>query len=638
MFSTLKKIQTNSNTSVYWLLSFLLLLLPSIYVIFLLNSTIKIEKDALKNEVKDSFTGILHSNRTKLVNHWDNIANITLAQNNSATDILSRTSADSVIIYNESGKMTFPVSYKFKASLSFEFSNELQKIIKRSYDLNSEDIADSYLELSKLTSDKTEIAIALIEAARAYEKAGMKTKAMELCNRLIFVDDFKSARDTEGRLIRLEAKFIFLKLEPVRSHKFTEILADLVFLLSSYEDQTVPTLQRIELSNKISTIFPDIFLPLVKPEKVSLSILKTSPNPDRRNFLLKTKFQNYWQYTVSGRITLIYSQNTLQEQLLSTIEKTEIPDKTIIRLLPPNTDNPDSIVSIPASNSMPGWKLSLNFIDPLHMQSLIEQRTKLYRMNSWLIIGFSLFIGFIFIKDVKKKIQLADLKNNLVANVTHELKTPLASSRILLDTLLLHKNIPQEKISDYIQHLSTENNRLCNLVEHFLAFSKLDKNQYTFQIKNTSLDELIDYLEEAINGRFVKDRRRIDIDCIEKNVFVEADIQALVTVLLNLIENALKFSDESESVKLSIKLKDQHSLSFTVSDKGVGIPPKQLNQVFIRFFQSDYRLSKKQGGCGLGLSIVKTVLDAHKTKVAVSSEPNKGSQFSFQLPIIKENI
>ena len=168
---------------------------------------------------------------------------------------------------DKTGRKTFPVNYEFKASLSFQFSNELQKILTKSNSLSPEETANSYLELSKLSKNKSEIAIALIEAAKAFEKAGMVTKAMEIRNRLIFVDDFESTRDTEGRLIILEAKFIFLKLEPVRSHKFTEILADLVFLLSSYEDQTVSTLQRIELSNKITQTFPNIFLPLVKPEK-----------------------------------------------------------------------------------------------------------------------------------------------------------------------------------------------------------------------------------------------------------------------------------------------------------------------------------------------------------------------------------
>ncbi|MCH2206747.1 MAG: HAMP domain-containing histidine kinase [Lentisphaerales bacterium] len=638
MLNVLRELKSSSASSFYWLAAFLFLLFPSIYVIYLLDSFIKTEQNAQKNEIRQSFTGTLHSNTVNLSNHWINLEKSTLLQNSLPGNILTQTGADSVIIHDKKGKMTFPVTFDEKASLSFLFSNELQNIIIRSKEQPAAQTAKEYLELSRVTEKPTEVAIALIEAARAYEEAGQKVNALEICSKLMFIDKFKNVRDTKNNLILLEAKFIFLKLEPKRSHKFTEVLADLVFMLSSYDAPQITTEQRLNLSQKITSTFPDIFLPLSKAEKIALDLIKHTPNPDRRNILLKTKLKNYWQYTVNGRVTLIYSEDTLQEQLLSTLELAEIPDKTIISLVPPDEKNTDSIVSTEAAYRMPGWRLSLNFIDPLHLKGLIDERVKIYRMTSSLIIGFSLLMGLILLRDMKKKVQLADLKNNLVANVTHELKTPLASSRILLDTLLLHENIPKQKLQDYIRHLSTENNRLCNLVEHFLAFSKLDKNQYTFQIKTTSLDELIDYLEEAINGRFVKERRRIDIECIEENVFLNADIQALVTVLLNLIENALKFSDETEKVKLNIEKRDLNKLSFTVSDKGIGIPPKQLNQIFLRFFQTDSRLSKEQGGCGLGLSIVKTVLDAHQTKVAVSSKLNKGSQFSFQLPIIKEAL
>ena len=477
-----------------------------------------------------------------------------------------------------------------------------------------------------------EMVSALLGQTRMLYQLGLNQEAYSISTKLIFADKFKNLKDSEQNIISLEAKLLFLNLEPKNSFKYNEILGDLVLTLSHYNDKGISTAQRLSLSESLIKRYPDLYFPLYKAELTALNFNQVTPIPDRRNALIKTKLPGYWQYTLQGRYTLLFSKETLEQQLLSLIQSANIPDKTILKLVSPDEKNTDAISSIPVSSRMPGWKLSLNFIDPLYLQDLIEQRTKLYQHMSWLIAGFGLFLSLIFLRDMKRRIQLADLKNDLVANVTHELKTPLASSKILLDTMISHEDFPKEKLEEYLQHLSRENGRLCNLVEHFLTFSKLDKNLYSFQFRETTLDELIDQLEDAINGRFFKERRRIQIDCTEDNSSMQIDLQAILTVILNLIENALKFSDPKDKVVLSIT-NSQSGLLFKVTDKGEGISKNQQAHIFNRYYQTNNKLSKGQGGCGLGLSIVKTVLDAHKSKIELISNINEGSTFYFELPV-----
>ena len=307
----------------------------------------------------------------------------------------------------------------------------------------------------------------------------------------------------------------------------------------------------------------------------------------------------------------------------------------MMRLYSPSTETEDSIVSIDAANRMPGWKIALIFDDPQYMTSLIEQRTKVFRTTSILVASFSIVLGFLFLRDMRRKLQLADLKNDLVANVTHELKTPLASSRLLLDTLINQPDLPRDKIESYLTHLSKENSRLCRLVEHFLAFSKLEKNQYQFQIKTICLDDLIDELNEAIQGRFPTQKQRISYECTEEEIYVNGDIQSLVTVIVNLLENALKFSEFTQKVELKI-VPVENELVFSVKDKGIGISQRDQKKVFEQYYQADNRLSRKYEGSGLGLNIVKTVLKAHKSDIKIESTPGEGSCFSFGLTIEKE--
>jgi signal transduction histidine kinase len=624
--------QQSQATPFIYLIPGVLLLLPAIYVILLLDSTIKSETAAMKNNIRENYQHQLVDASNKLSGFWQKVETDGRLDVLDPVEILYASGADSVVLYDQNGKMIFPIlpaiNEFYKPIMAKKFDSAAKLTQKANYLL----AINEYIYISENGPNNRERAMALYEAAVLLHKIKKPKSALDKCHRIMFMDKYKNQRDKTGELISLNTKLLFLNLEPQGTEKYKEILNELVSLLVSYDNTEILTTQRYFLSKKLKEIHPEIYFPLEESEKIALELFQKIKNPDRRNILQKTLVEDLWQYTVSGRVVLLYTEKNLDQIMISLIGVANIPDKTEIELKSPDSVNEDAIATLSVVNRMPGWKISLNFDDPNYMTSLINQRIKVYRTTTLLVIAFSLTLGFLFVRDMRRRLRLADLKNDLVANVTHELKTPLASTRLLLDTLMCRMNIPPEKLKSYLQHLSTENSRLCRLVEHFLAFSKLEKNQYNFQIVQICLDDLLDALNEAIRGRFPNQKHRIKTDCVDEEVYFNADIQSLVTVLLNLLENALKFSDESKHVYLEIAIKGK-MLSFSVRDEGVGIISKNQKRVFNRFYQADERLSRNHGGCGLGLNIVKSVLSAHKSNIQIESIPDQGSNFSFDLLI-----
>lgn len=623
-----------SQTIAYiYLIPGILLILPTIYVILLLESTVNTERDAIINNTQKNYQNQLIDAANKLSNYWKTIEDDSnLDSSLDPVNILSSTGADSVVIYDRLGKMIFPVLAKTKDYFSPKMTTSFSRASKWVQENNILLAINEYIYISENSTDHREQAIALYEAAVLLLKINKKSEALNKCNRLIYGDRYKLQKNNVGELILLNAKLLFLKLEPQGTLKYQDILNELIDILVSNKSQELLSSQHYFLSQELNKQHPETHFTLKNPEKLALDLLEKTKNPDRRNVLQKTLVKDLWQYTVNGRIVLLFTEHNLQQKMLALIGIANIPDKTMIGLISPGNESSDTIASMNAANRMPDWKISLNFIEPNYMSSLINERVKVYRTTIILVIAFSLTLGLLFIRDMRRRLRLADLKNDLVANVTHELKTPLASTRLLLDTLISRKDIPADKLTSYLQHLSTENSRLCRLVEHFLAFTKLGENQYSFQIIDTCLDELIEALNEAIKGRFPTQRHLIRTKCVDEDIHFTGDIQSLVTVLLNLLENALKFSDECKDVYLDISRNDK-KLLFSVKDDGVGLSRHNQKMIFKRFYQADERLSRNHGGCGLGLSIVKSVLTVHGSKIQVESVQGEGSCFSFDIVI-----
>jgi signal transduction histidine kinase len=203
--------------------------------------------------------------------------------------------------------------------------------------------------------------------------------------------------------------------------------------------------------------------------------------------------------------------------------------------------------------------------------------------------------------------------------------------RVLVDTLLEGSYRNQQQVMEYLQLISKENERLTGLIDNFLTFSRMERNKQAFAMARTGPAAIARDAAEAVKTKFSQGRCAFEISVAEDLPDVLADRDALVTVLVNLLDNAYKYSYDDKRIELRVSFEDS-SVCFCVRDNGKGISRRAARKIFRRFYQVDRSLSRHTGGCGLGLSIAKFIVDAHKGTITVSSKLGEGSVFTVRLP------
>jgi signal transduction histidine kinase len=204
--------------------------------------------------------------------------------------------------------------------------------------------------------------------------------------------------------------------------------------------------------------------------------------------------------------------------------------------------------------------------------------------------------------------------------------------RVLVDTLLEgHYRDPQQ-VTEYLELICRENGRLSRLIDNFLTFSRMERNKQAFRIRAARPETIAQTAAEAVKTKFDQASCRFEMDIAANLPEVMADPDAMVTVLVNLLDNACKYSYDDKHIALRVT--GVHgSVCFAVSDNGAGIPRRAAKRIFRRFYQIDRSLARRAEGCGLGLSIAKFIVDAHGGAIGVESKPGQGSTFTVRLPI-----
>jgi signal transduction histidine kinase len=199
--------------------------------------------------------------------------------------------------------------------------------------------------------------------------------------------------------------------------------------------------------------------------------------------------------------------------------------------------------------------------------------------------------------------------------------------QLLVDTLLDNPVFDPVKTREYLELIARENSRLSLLIANFLAFSRMERNRYTFEFAPAQVEEIIGAAIEAAGERFREPGCQLSVDVGPNLPKIQADLGALVTALVNLLDNAYKYTPGPKQITLRA-FAASGGVCFEVRDNGIGIAPREMKKIFLKFYQADRRLARTGGGCGLGLSIVRFLVEAHGGSVRVASEPGKGSTFT----------
>lgn len=241
-----------------------------------------------------------------------------------------------------------------------------------------------------------------------------------------------------------------------------------------------------------------------------------------------------------------------------------------------------------------------------------------------------LLLGILKIRSTfKKEMALSRRQKNFLLSVTHELKSPIASIKLNLQTLQKHPQLQTEKKEELLQKSLREGERLNQMVENMLIATRLEENIPTL---NKSDILLRPFVEELINTFDHEKKAQIKTGLkIEDNLKMLADEEMLRTTLINLYENALKYSPENTQITISAE-KRSGEVVISIADEGTGIAPENYSQVFEKFFREGNEETRKTKGTGLGLYIVKKLVELHQGRIVLKPNQTKGTVFELIFP------
>ncbi len=227
--------------------------------------------------------------------------------------------------------------------------------------------------------------------------------------------------------------------------------------------------------------------------------------------------------------------------------------------------------------------------------------------------------------------QLEGMRRSFIANISHELRTPMTTISGFIDGIL-DGTIPHEKQKYYLSLVSGEVKRLSRLVQSMLSLARLESGEQKVNYSEFSLHELT--LDVLFSQEQRIEEKQLDIKGLESGsaINILADRDLIYQAIYNLVDNAIKFSPEKNCLSFKIEKMDGNKVGFAVKNAGKGIDPKELQFVFDRFYKADRSRSQNKEGTGLGLYIVKTIVDIHNAKIKVSSIPNEFTEFQIVFP------
>ena len=229
--------------------------------------------------------------------------------------------------------------------------------------------------------------------------------------------------------------------------------------------------------------------------------------------------------------------------------------------------------------------------------------------------------------------KLGSMQQDFVANVSHELRTPLTAIRMAAESLHMGAMKDERMRAKFLNNIQGEADRLTRLVNELLTVANL-MGRPVLHMSNFEVQTLAEQVEGTLEHHAKLANVQLVVRCPDDVPMIEADRDRLQQVLINLVDNAIKFTPASGTVTLDIaSQKDGQEVRCKVIDSGIGIPPIDLPRIFERFYRVDKARSRVTGGVGLGLSIVKDIIEAHHGKITVTSEVNKGTTFTIELPV-----
>ncbi len=679
--NVMKKIKPDTYSDFRWVILLLAVavILPTICLLWFMTQAVKNVQFAARQLLIDEYSRRVDEQINALDKIWDEriivptgIADVNVFEifHSIVSDNSSYKEPNGVVIFDKSGKIAYPIieSKLFDESEppeEFEEAWELEFVEK-----NFAEAEWAYESLSvTLAKNATDInwRKAILGAARCFQKDGNTQKAKaffemagwggritpnissyeaSLCAqaRVMFAGMF----DEPNAIVALDRlSFSAISYETGDSHFLPMDSATRIFVQSKtlqlWEEKSYILKDRIDKTKK-----------LLAAEQIS-NIAAQSYNKDislshaalQNVFRLDVPEEVYGKFKQSENrgFLFLWSGSSIRHDF-ENFNKTFTGSDIIYRI----TDNEGLYVSgtektvsnaflkIPMGENSRDWHIELFFANNKVFENAANKQVAIYIWAGVLVIVLILATGGLAGRSIGRQMKMNKLKNDFIATITHELKTPLASMRVLADTLLEgnYSKRGQDALDttkEYLELICKENKRLTSLIDNFLTFSRMERNKQVFEFEKVSPADIAKSAVEAVQTKFNQNNCAFSVTINGDLPSISADKDAMVTVLVNLLDNAYKYTYDNKKIELKV-FSEGKNVCFSVKDNGIGMTRRQMRKIFDRFYQADSTLSRRAEGTGLGLSIVKFILDAHKATIEVKSQPEKGSTFIVKIPIL----
>jgi signal transduction histidine kinase len=615
-------------------------LVPAVCLLWFMGAAMRNERFAARQTLADAYRVQLLASRDRVEGY--------LNQTSLELEKLTRASSppvgfarciqsglvDSVVLFNEQGQVIYPNQPVAPATTAIELEAkwaEAGQLENGRKDFVA--AAKLYSALAAVVTNVNQRARALQAQARCLVRAAEREAAAQLVNNVLSRDQYNRALDPQGRLIVANAELMVLELTGDKpSPAFDTTAQRLKQRLMDYENPMLASPQRRFLMKELRKRSAAEF-PTLAAEELAAQFCEHGTATKVTSSMSRAPVPNTWQLaTPNGQVMALMLSDKLIKRL-ETIASTEgVGGNAKLTLEPPGIESGATFVSVAAGGRLPGWRLAVSFEDAGRLDAATKHRATIYLWIGVLLIAGMGVLTLLAVRLLRRQTALARLKNDLAATVSHELKTPLAAMRVLVDTLLNSKESNEQTTREYLQLIAQENERLSRLIQNFLTFSRMERKKHTFLFSPLPAGEIIDATVGAVRERFQAPGCSFEAQIDPDLPIIMCDRDALAAALINLLDNAWKYSGDIKHIVLRAR-SQSGKVIFSVQDNGIGIARSQNKRIFQSFYQIDQRLSRAESGCGLGLSIVQFITIAHRGDVSVASEPGRGSTFTIALPV-----
>ena len=297
----------------------------------------------------------------------------------------------------------------------------------------------------------------------------------------------------------------------------------------------------------------------------------------------------------------------------------------------PALDRAEPVLTVPFGEALPAWRVALYPPAGLSPREMVRRQAMIFMAALallLLVIAGGLVATY---RLVRRESEIARLKSDFVANVSHDLKTPLALIRMFAETLEMDRVPDERRRREYYGVLTRESERLSRLIDNVLDFSRIESGGQRYQIAPGPVEPIVHEVIESFRHPLHQQGFTVDVTIEPDLPDVPLDGDAMKQALANLVDNAMKYSGDRRHVRVAAR-RDGAGVAVEVADDGIGVPLSERERIFEKFYRVGRSETQGRRGSGVGLALVKHIVEAHGGRVTVDGRPGEGSRFTLHLP------